>query len=90
MKRFNYRVNQQALNVGAFYMLNPLGYVEIAPGDTISGKVDIDVVSDITVRPFRNRAYFDVYAFYVPYRLLFDQWVDFIKGDDSVTLPTGS
>lgn len=85
MKRFKYGQNFSAINSSQFMWLTPLGTLEVAPGDTVSGRFTVQSFSDTTSKPIMNRTYMDTYAFYVPYRLLWDQWTDFIAGktDDS-------
>ena len=65
----------------------PLKYVEVVPGDTISGTFKTKSRSAITVKPIYSRAYFDLYAFYVPYRVLWADWKNFIQGTGSFTFP---
>ena len=82
MRRYNYGQNFQAFNSSKFSWLTPLGFFEVAPGDTVSGKFTADAISDTLKRKIMNRVYFDVYAFYVPFRLLQDDWPDFIGDKD--------
>lgn len=79
MKRYRYGINQETVNVGNIPDFLPVGYVEVVPGDTVGGSVSCRLISDITVKPVYSRAYFDAYAFYCPYRLLDDGFVDFIR-----------
>lgn len=66
----------------------PVGYHEVVPGDTIQGKVNINLFSQPALRPLLNRMYADAYAFYVPYRLLDETFPDFIsKRDLTATVP---
>ena len=81
MRRYNYGQNFQAFNSSKMTWLTPLGFFEVAPGDTVSGALTPDAISDTLKRKVLNRAYYDTYVFYVPYRLLMDDWPDFI-GDD--------
>ena len=81
MRRYNYGQNFQAFNSSKMTWLTPLGFFEVAPGDTVSGVLTPDAISDTLKRKVLNRAYYDTYVFYVPYRLLMDDWPDFI-GDD--------
>ena len=56
----------------------PLGYFEVVPGDTISGNVEFKVFSDTTIVPAFNRTFFDVIAVYMPYRLMWDGFTEFL------------
>lgn len=75
--------------MGSMMQLIPVGYHEVVPGDTVSGHVDVHVISQPTFRPVLNRMYLDGYAVYIPFRLLWNEWPDHIsRVDDSTTLPT--
>lgn len=92
MKRYQYRLNDQNTQLGQWGKLVPLKYVEVVPGDTIQGTFKTKSRSAITVKPIYSRAYFDLYAFYVPYRILWSDWKNFIQGtayvDGLGTVPT--
>ncbi len=81
MKRFNYGQNFTAVNSGVFSAMTPLGFLETAPGDTITGKFTCNIWSDTTKRPIMNRTYFDTFAFYIPFRLLDENFPDFVRGE---------
>lgn len=90
MRRFNYGQNFQAINSSNFTWLTPLGTVEVAPGETMRGKFTTEVWSDTTNRPIMNRMYYDTFAFYIPYRLLWDRWVDFITEREEGLIEPGT
>jgi hypothetical protein len=54
----------------------------------MSGSVMLRVLTEATKRTLMNRAFVDLYAFYVPYRLVWEDWPEFIAGDDTKTVPT--
>lgn len=87
MKRFKYSQNSQVLATGNFQELTTVGIVPVVPGDTISGTSLIQTLSESSTKVINNRTYQDVFAFYVPYRLVFEDWPAFIAGDDTVSLP---
>jgi hypothetical protein len=78
--------------MGKFFQLLPVSYTEVVPGDTISGTVQSRLFSDTTFTPLLNRTYFDLFAFYVPFRLLWDEWPTFIaeRAGKDLTVPTVS
>ena len=81
----NFQTNTTAQVSG----LTPLGFVEVVPGDTFSGTLEVNCKSATTVGVVGNRAYLDLYAFYCPYRILWEGFPDFLtKGEGS--LPTVS
>ena len=84
--RTRYGYNCQKVNFGKITNFLPLGYMEVIPGETIRGKITVDVHSAPTVRAINTRVYMDLYAFYTPYRLVFPEWPEFISGQ--VTPPT--
>lgn len=89
MKRYNYGQNYSAIQSSKFTAMAMLGTLEVAPGDTISGRITPEVWTDTTLRPILNRTYFDTFAFYVPYRLLWEQFPEFISQvDETLTPPT--
>lgn len=71
--------------------LTPLHYMEVVPGDTVRGKFTVNCISNPTVRPILNPMYMDIYAYYIPYRLLWPDWPDWISDrDSSESIPTVS
>lgn len=67
-----------AVNVGD---LVPLPPIFVYPGDTF--KDVSNVVARVTssfLKPVMDNAFIDMYAFFVPYRLVWDDWEDFITG----------
>ena len=86
-RRFRYGINCQSANAAKLYQLIPVYYLEVAPGETIQGAVQSRLWSDTTFKPVLNRAYFDTYAFYCPFRLLDENFPEFVK-DRTGSLPT--
>ena len=77
-KRFKYGANCQTINMGRFHDLMPVLYHEVAAGETVSGTVTTRLMSDTTSKPILNRAYMDMIAVYIPFRLLwpeFPEWM---------------
>lgn len=87
MKRTKYGLNCQWHNANQVQYLIPMGYFEVVPGDSMSGMVNFRYITDTTSKLVLNRAYFDVYAFYVPFRLLWDGFPDWLINGIG-TLPT--
>lgn len=83
MKRFNYNLNYQTAQTGKFFQLVPLNYIEVVPGDTVQGTIQTRLLSDTTKVPILNRTYFDTYAFYIPFRLMWDEFPEFIANRES-------
>jgi hypothetical protein len=88
MKRFKYGLNNHVTQSSNFGELVCLGITDVNPGETISGTSAVKLLSESATKPILNRTYHDVYAFYVPYRLVWDEWPDFIAGDSPGPIPT--
>lgn len=86
-KRFKYGLNSQTHTGTNFSYLTPLGYYDVVPGDSVYGKVSIRYQSDNSTHLIMNRAFMDVYAFYMPYRLMWDDFPTYLTTGDG-TVPT--
>ncbi len=91
MKRFTYGINTQTTTSGLMGQVQPINVQEVVPGDTLSGVMNVSVQSATTTAYIKNRAYYDVYSFYAPYRILWGGFPEFISGrpitDPEPTLP---
>lgn len=68
--------------------LYPICVEEVLPGDTISMSCNVLVRLNPTVVPIMDNMYVDVFAFFVPYRLVWEHWEEFISpGARSTTQP---
>ncbi len=85
--RTRYGINCQKVNWGKMGDVLPVGYIEVIPGDTISGKISVDMHSAPTTRVVNTRVYSDLFAFYTPYRLVDDGWKEFISSQVTATPP---
>lgn len=89
MKRFRYGNNFQTFQASNLQSVVPLGYMEVAAGDTVNGSVTSHFISDVTKRAILNRCYYDLAAFYVPYRLLWDGFPEWLlTSGTSGSVPT--
>lgn len=61
-------------------MVTPLKYMETVPGDTFGGTITVKARSALTDKVIHSRAYYDLYAFYCPIRLLWDKFPQFLAG----------
>ena len=73
-------------------MLVPIMLEEVVPGDSFRVNTDIVVRLAPLLAPIMHRVDVFTHFFFVPNRLVFDKWEDFItggeKGDDSTVAPT--
>lgn len=78
------------LSIGA---ASPMFMFETVPGETYEGSINYEAITNPTTALFLNRMYLDVFVFYVPYRIAWTQFPNFIsQGDtgytDDSTVPT--
>ena len=89
--RTQYRISgrfQQTLNHSE---LKPIFLYETAPGETWTGRATVRGITAATKSLFLNRMFVDFYVFYIPYRVVWDQWPNFVsqsKATDVDTIPT--
>lgn len=88
MQRYPLNWRQQVYNEADFYKLTPLLRKPIAPGESISTLVvDARFVSAVFPKVVTTPLLCQAWAFYVPHRLVYPEWVDFIALSDAVTVP---
>lgn len=88
MRRYQYRLNDQNVSANAWATLTPLKYIETVPGETFGGTISVKALSGITAKVIHSRAYYDLYAFYCPIRLLWSQFPSFLAGrEGEVSVP---
>lgn len=90
MRRYPLSFRSQVYQEANFYELTPIARKLVAPGDTITSMiVDARFTSAVFPKVVTNPLLAQIWFFYVPHRLVFDQWMDFIALDDTVTsVPT--
>lgn len=90
MQRHPLKYRLSSYTEGDFYQLIPVGRRPVAPGERLSKIVaDVRFSSAIYDKAILTPVLAQAWAFYVPNRLVWDQWVDFIALDDAVTtVPT--
>ncbi|UIW10383.1 major capsid protein [Flyfo microvirus Tbat2_144] len=85
MKRSKFSLSHYRLgtyNMGSLY---PISVMEVLPGDTIQQATSMLVRCSPLLAPVMHPVRVRVHHWYVPYRLLWDNWEDFITGG-----PTGT
>ena len=83
MRRYKYGMNCQYHQVSRIGFITPLGMHEVVPGDSVEGSIDFEYFSDVTKYPVLNRAFIDLYMFYVPYRIIDSTFTDILSGSGS-------
>lgn len=92
MKRSKFNLSSTKLfscNLGSLY---PIGLTEVLPGDTVQHSTSALVRCSPLLSPVMHPVHVRIHHFFVPHRLVWEDWEDFITGgpdgmDDSV-LPT--
>ena len=90
MRRYQYRLNDQNVSVNTWGVLTPLKYIDVVPGETYGGTISVKPTSAVAKKVIHSRAYYDLYAFYIPYRLLWPEFTDFIAKDQGEVKPPQS
>jgi hypothetical protein len=68
--------------------LVPIYVDEVLPGDTFSLDATLFIRMQTPIVPLMDNIHFDTFFFFVPYRLLWNDWEEFITGTSSkITMP---
>lgn len=95
MRRYGARWRQQVLGVADTSIFTLHSWLPVAPGTTLNGlSAPLRVSSALTTKWYQAPMMLQAFSFYVPYRLVWDQWADFIGEAEgaptSVPLMTGA
>ena len=74
MRRYQYRLNDQNVSESRWGVVTPLKYIETVPGETYGGAFSVKAGSALAANVIHSRAYYDLYAFYIPLRYLWDEF----------------
>ncbi len=89
MKRSKHTLSNYRLLTGEMGTLMPVGLVEVLPGDTIQHSVSALMRLSPLNTPVMHPTNVRIHHFFVPTRLLWDQWEEFITGGpDGTSTPT--
>ena len=86
-KRTMYSMHHYVATQGLFGCLVPTMRMEVAPGDTWSGRIGMLIRFSPFKKPLVHDLLVDQYVFYVPHRLVWDQWEDFIAAGPNPDTP---
>lgn len=88
MQRYPNTFSHHTANLGQFHTLIPLSHRQIAPGTTLKNLRVMARVSTSTIpRYVLSPSLMEITAFYIPNRLVMDDWPDF-AGGDVASVPT--
>lgn len=82
MKRSNFNLSNQKKFTGDMGYLIPIGWYEALPGDIIRHSTTALIRMAPLVTPVMHRVFIRIHHFFVPNRLIWDDWEDFITGGD--------
>ena len=88
MKRYMYPWMSRNATVGQLGRLTCFWRDEVAPGDTWNGRCGLLMRFQPVQRAVLVDVHVDYFLFYVPYRLLWDQWIDYITLRGQASIPT--
>lgn len=80
MKRSKFNLSHTQLHTGSMGWLIPVGVLEVLPGDTIQHAAQTLIRVAPLATPPMHPVRIDVRHFFVPNRLVWDDWEDFITG----------
>jgi len=82
MKRSKFSLSHYKLTTMQMGKLYPVGCVEVTPGDTFQHQTSALVRLSPLVAPTMHPVQVRIHHWFVPYRLLWDEWENFITGKD--------
>jgi len=92
MKRNKFSLSNYKLLTASMGELVPIGINEVLPGDTIQQATSALIRLSPLVAPVMHPVNVRIHHYFVPYRLVWDDWEDFITGGedglDASTFPT--
>lgn len=89
MKRNKFNLSRYIINGCRLGRLFPINWAEVLPGDTFQGHTTALVRVMPLVAPVMHPVHLTIHHFFVPWRLVWDQFEDFIVrvADTSLTIP---
>lgn len=80
MKRFKHSLSHYHLTTGEMGKIYPVGLYDVLPGDTVQQATSALIRLSPPARPVMHPVIVRFHTWYVPYRLLWDGWEEFITG----------
>ena len=80
MKRNKFSLSNFKLMTGNMGNLYPVNYYEVLPGDTVQQSTSFFMRFTPMVKPTMHPVHCRIHHFFVPYRLIWEDWEDFITG----------
>lgn len=67
----------------SYYRLQPVARLDVVPGQSVTGKVAVKFESVAFLQNILSGGVAHLYAFYTPYRLLWEDWIEFASDPDT-------
>lgn len=80
MKRSKFSLSNTKLLSGRMGHLIPIGLTEVLPGDTLQQATSLLIRTQPLLAPVMHPVHVRIHHWYVPHRLVWDDWEDFITG----------
>lgn len=89
MQRYNMNLKGGTYTEGNIYTLTPIFRQQVVPGQTVNLDFEASLKTSAFTKSITTPCMMSVWFFYVPHRLVWDEWTDFIsKADPTPTFPT--
>lgn len=89
MKRYKHSLSHYHLTTGDMGQLLPVALMEVLPGDTFRHASSVLLRVSPLVKPVMHPVSVRIHSFFVPSRLIWSDWEDFITGKNAeLTVPT--
>ena len=88
MRRYKHSLSNYRLTTMDMGELVPVGCHEVLPGDTFNHQTSALIRTSPLVAPVMHPVQVRIHHWFVPYRILWDTWEDFITGVSSSNIPT--
>lgn len=88
MRRYKLNKRPRSYNTGNTYRLIPTLVEQVVPGQTLDLAGTVKIESGNFTKNLMTGALMHHYLFYVPYRLLWNEWIEFITQDDDASYTT--
>lgn len=88
MKRYKHNLSHYHNTTFNMGQLIPAQCIEVMPGDTIKGSTQALIRMATLVRPVMHPVDVSIHHFFVPMRILWTGWEDFITGESATPPPT--
>lgn len=80
LQKYKYNISHEFKLSTNFGYLTPIGLKEVLPGDTFKMNTELFLRMAPLVHPILQRINVDIHHFFVPYRIIWEGWEQFITG----------